>query len=194
MLHQQNQAWLKFREDDLVFGQLKLTWQPQRTSLQQFLRRATILKTFRGRRGFSAGRCRSHRVYNTLIPTLYQRLLRLRRLLHGASSPQLPPALTDTLVPQVQIWKGQKKTLRMRCSGFSAPLILAWKRREYRFQKKKKKRKGRKNTSFRFPGRQALTTGNTYLFPARGGTTSFYLRTDNEPGTVEKAASRRGWV
>lgn len=70
---------IKFREDDFVWDQFKFTWQPQGTSLQQFLRRATILKTLRGRRGFSAGRRRSHRVYNTMIPTtLYQRLLRLR--------------------------------------------------------------------------------------------------------------------
>lgn len=138
---------IKFREDDFVRDQF--TWQPQGTSLQQFLRRATILKTLRGRRGLSASRRRSHRVYNTVTPTtLYQRLLRLRWLLHGASSPQLPPALTDALVPQVQVWERDQKKIYI----YSECLVrdqrrwfsLDRKLREYRFLKKNKEKRGRK--------------------------------------------------
>lgn len=110
--------------------------------MQQFLRRTTILKTFRGRRGFSAGRCRSHRVYNTVISTtLYQRFLRLRRLLHGTSSPQLPPALTDALVPQVQVCKKTNNKFKMRRS---ASALILTRPKMPGVPKKNKEKRGRK--------------------------------------------------
>jgi len=69
--------------------------------------------------------------------------------------------------------------LRDSCSAEDARSIVSK-------RKKKNKEKEEEKHTVPLPGRQALTTGNTYLFPARGGTTSFYLRTDNKSGTNEK--------
>lgn len=77
-----------------------LTWQSQGTSLQQLLRGVAVLEALRGRRGLSASRAGPHRLDDPLgRSALYQRFLRLRGFLHGASPPQLPPSLADALVP-----------------------------------------------------------------------------------------------
>lgn len=146
--------------------------------MQQFLgRAAAVLETLGRRRGFPAGRRRPHRVYDaTIRATLYQCLLRLRRLLNGTSSSQLPPALADALVPQIQVWKENERPLGVYVSlggggnarfETLAPTYPKTKDRptvSFLLRNKTKKRETQKKSAVPLPGSVRACNDRKYLY------------------------------